>query len=484
MANNFFRRAAFLIVLGIVLVAQNALRPNCLFAQESNHKLSQKLEWKTEDAAYEYKVEIKDASGKITEYTTEKTQIKVSLPSGNYQWRVTAYDFLGRAASTTEWKKITIKKAVSPVVKSNSAKLIVGKDKKISVPIETEQLDPNAKVELVDVSSNKTIAGKISNGMAIFEKVPEGDFIVKVTNPGGLFSETNPINVRKQTAEEIKLAEEKERQEEKARLEEERRIAEEKRLEEERKIEEERRIAEEKRLEEKRRIEEERRIAEEKQLEEKRRIEEEHRQEELYLAEQERLEKERIAEEKRLKREAWENRERGTFYFMLGPQYLLGLDNTDIFLDQSTIIGLNAKFEMLPLKIGKSRFGVNLQAALFPIFPIETSYSQKSALFVPATFNLSMFFPLAVNKVELGFQGGIGAIGYLYSEKYKTMEDGSSRENISNLYINYMLDAGLTFRFIPQKKMAIDVNAQFANCRIGGYNVVNVSAGIMMGWRL
>ncbi|MCR4790325.1 MAG: hypothetical protein K5839_04525, partial [Treponemataceae bacterium] len=63
----------------------------------SSKKFEQKLQWKEDDYSVEYEVEIKSlTSSDSYVFKTDKSSIKFSIPSGDYQWRITGIDVLGR----------------------------------------------------------------------------------------------------------------------------------------------------------------------------------------------------------------------------------------------------------------------------------------------------------------------------------------------------------------------------------------------------
>mgnify|MGYP004449623269 FL=1 len=186
MANRFLRKPTFLIFLFLIFLSGK-------ISAEEKHSFSQKLEWKGDVNAMEYGVEIKNADGKISNFKTENTFIEISYPAGDYEWRVIIFDFLGREAGKTAWSKFTIKKAVEPEVKTKEEKVFLDNKEKIIIQIQTEKVEPGAKIELVDTKTQKAISGEIQNGDAVFEKVPQGEYKIKITNPGGLSSETKKI---------------------------------------------------------------------------------------------------------------------------------------------------------------------------------------------------------------------------------------------------------------------------------------------------
>ncbi|MDY3759016.1 MAG: hypothetical protein SOZ72_06515, partial [Treponema sp.] len=211
-----------------------------LTAQETKSKFTQRLNWKSDFKAMEYLVEVKNEnSDEIIEFKTEENFIEFTMPSGKYSWRVTAYDYLGRKSKITKWKEFEILKAMKPVIKDveKSAPLKkLDSSTIVEIPLLSESISDAAKVELVDEILDRCISGKIVDGKAVFENVIEGDYKVRITNPGGFSCESQELTVvdNSRIEEEKRLAEQK-------RLEEEMRLAEQKRLEEEMRLAEQKR---------------------------------------------------------------------------------------------------------------------------------------------------------------------------------------------------------------------------------------------------
>lgn len=94
------RKIAFLVllILGGLLFAQ----PSSSDATASKRK--QKLEWRADENVLEYKVEVQNSAGKVlVSEVTEKSSVQFSLPAGNYTYKITAYDMLGRESVNTGW---------------------------------------------------------------------------------------------------------------------------------------------------------------------------------------------------------------------------------------------------------------------------------------------------------------------------------------------------------------------------------------------
>ncbi len=287
-----------------------------LYGQEK--EFSQTLSWEEDENAFSYRVELQSLEDKsLQSFETEDSSIKLKLKPGKYKYKIYALDFLGRDASESDWQDFTVIKAMKPVIEDLPANLLVADNEKVdfSVPVDVSSITKETSVVIVNTKSKEEIKGSlkfITRGEeiiasdAVFPEVSEGNWVIKITNPSGLMSQTEEIEVTKTIEEALVIAEENpekrldanilvqkiKNEEEAERLEKERLAAE--RLEAER-LEKERLAAE--RLEaerlEKERLEAERLEAE--RLEKERLAAERLEAERL---EKERLEAERLANEK------------------------------------------------------------------------------------------------------------------------------------------------------------------------------------------
>lgn len=289
------------LVFGIILL----VLAFPLFAEDS---FPQKIEWKSNANALEYKVELQNLStGKTQSITTEKTSTELSLPPARYRYRVHAYDFLGKEAGVSSWTNFEVFKASKPKINKIERKLQVPKDGgSIGISVDIADVNKNSKFELVNESLNGIISAsdKMNMGQSSsetdsishldFKNVPPGNWRLRVTNPSGLssvsdiivvdgekmFTDVEVALIRDEAVNEaVKETEEKLRKEmnEKLSSEIEKAIAEhdlKKERAEADRIEAEKR-AEEERLEAERKAEEEARLAEIARIEEEKRAKEE-----------------------------------------------------------------------------------------------------------------------------------------------------------------------------------------------------------------
>ena len=293
-------------------------------------KFNQKIQWSEDPNAFEYKVELKDKDGKVEVFETDENFLTISKPSGNYLYRIFVYDFLGRESNVSDWKVLKITKAVQPKIEKIQPKVEIpviieetGKAKvakSVEIPVAVDSVTKESKVELVNTKTKERIEVKISkveSGKAtsvVAENIPEGQYKIKVTNPGGLSSESESVvKVEKQDEKVVRenlrkeaerIAREKAEAEEKARLEAERIAREKAEAEEQARLEAERIAREKAEAEEKARLEAERIAREKAEAEEKARLEAERiAREKAEAEEQARLEAERIAAEEKARAE-------------------------------------------------------------------------------------------------------------------------------------------------------------------------------------
>ncbi|WP_294430197.1 hypothetical protein [uncultured Treponema sp.] len=294
-----------------------------LFAEEGT--FYQKIEWKSNANALEYKVEIQSlADGKSQFITTDKTSTEISLPPAKYRYRVFSYDFLGKEAGVSAWTNFEVYKANKPKINYIEDNVKVPKDGgAVALDVKIDDVNSNSKFELVSESLQGTIrAGdrvKMKKSASEtdsvthldFKNVPPGKWRLRVTNVSGYSSLSDVITVEGEktyTAAEVELikktaVEEREelvRKEFSDKMDEYIRVAEEERA---REVE---RIVREKEEAEKAKLAEEARILAEKEAAEKARLAEEERAK----AEREKAEIARIERERRLAEERAEAEKR------------------------------------------------------------------------------------------------------------------------------------------------------------------------------
>ena len=232
---SFFCRLRKIQILLFILILTGAVQ-SALFAQNGGGsdlsagvagvRFRQRLEWSADKNAFEYKVEIRSGEKTVKTFTTADNFVNLNLPAGNYDYRVTVYDFLGREQDVSAWQKFEISKANEPVFNNveENVEVDVSAGKKIVLPVEVDNVAAGASVVLVNVKTGEKIKGalvlsgaeaglaaagksEIKKASAEFPKISAGEWKLVVENPSGLSSESPAISVK--TYDSVALAKEK-----------------------------------------------------------------------------------------------------------------------------------------------------------------------------------------------------------------------------------------------------------------------------------
>ena len=227
---SFFCRLRKIQILLFILILTGAVQ-SALFAQNGGGsdlsagvagvRFRQRLEWSADKNAFEYKVEIRSGGKTVKTFTTADNFVNLNLPAGNYDYRVTVYDFLGREQDVSAWQKFEISKANEPAFSNvqSDVKVDLAADGKIVLPVEVDNVAAGASVVLVNVKTGEKIKGalvlsgavtgasEIKKASAEFPKISAGEWKLVVENPSGLSSESPAISVK--TYDSVALAKEK-----------------------------------------------------------------------------------------------------------------------------------------------------------------------------------------------------------------------------------------------------------------------------------
>lgn len=231
---SFLKFAIILLLLAVPVFADEISFP-------------QKLEWKSNANALEYKVEVQNiATGKSQVLTTDKTSTEISLIPGKYRYRISAYDFLGKEASVSSWTNFEVFKANKPKIKDVEPSVKVQEETgSVGIDVNISDINKDTKFELVNESlegaisiEEKSLMGTSSSETEKithldFKNVPPGKWRLRVTNASGLSSLSEVIEIegeKKYSEEEVekikKEAEDAVRSEMQAQVEEYKKIAE------------------------------------------------------------------------------------------------------------------------------------------------------------------------------------------------------------------------------------------------------------------
>ena len=544
----FLKKRFFSLIVCLFFAAGTSL----LYAQTKSKNAktysTQTLRWSADPNVLEYRIEIQDISGNIIQtVTTENNSLEISLPNGKYKYKITAYDLLGRESVNSGWNQLEVLKASQPAISMEQTLESLEEDgKTLELDVEIKDVTTGSKVELVNPETGETIAGNLLIDSAIdadasevlhasksiFENVPEGKWQLVVTNPSGLFSESEPFEVQ-DTMKEKRLAAEKSEKErlererfEAERIEQERLATDQERLERERleaeRIEQERLAADQERLERERleaeRIEQERldeelaeqeRIAAELAAREKLEndvaanpnvpvnglkytddiismasqiFEEEEMNDDYYddleIPDDEEIEAQRKAE----RHEKWLNYDR-KFYVNAGVGANFCLYDND-FISKYFMNGFTpsftARIDFLPIHKNKWRFGLEIAGSRTCYTYSNVYYDLKLDMNMLQT-NLIYRFSFAKNKLWLSVKGG-GGISLMQTNLIFKVET-SEKHNISENFAYFMAGGGLSLTIVPKQLIIFEIGADYTNIFMNDVSTGLISPYITAGIR-
>lgn len=494
----------FLILALLALCGKTALTA-------AEQTFEQKIEWKSNANALEYKVEIENlTTGKIQFIKTEKTSENLSLTHGKYRYRVYAYDFLGKQASLSPWTEFEIYKASKPKINSIEKKVqIKAEDNTISLNVNINDVNQNSKFELVSDSLTGKISPEDKIKMPVsdsetqgvthldFKNVPPGKWRLKITNASGLSSLSDEIVIEGEklyTQDEVSKirAEEKEKalSEAKASYEEFLKANEEK-IALANKIEKEREDAEKAERERIQKEEEEARRAQEARDAEFARLQEEERlKAEQEAAEKARIEEEkaRLAEEKAAKKREREEWKKAHPYkwkdviFEAGLIFEKNLYDSTIkdYYDKTLTFSPHFKVAFLPIKNASSKFGLEAACNYGAELHQETDLFQSRLAFT--TFDLKFVWHYKLlSKMFFAAKGGLGLDIITREMNYHSGADRESPEN--KTYYHPLFTAESSLFFTPWKFLVFEAGVNFTHVFGGKSQMGFVQPFVCAGFR-
>ncbi len=496
----------------------------------------QKIQWKSNANALEYKVEVQNVTtGRSENIKTDKTSTELSLAPGKYRYRVTAYDFLGKESSVSAWANFEVFKANTPKITSVDRNISTAEgESRVGINVNISDINASSKFELVSedlegsitpserakIGSTSSETGNITH--LDFKNVPPGKWRLRVTNASGLSSVSELITVTGEKTyteaevaaikaetekaakrefvenldEYIRKAEEERIAREKAEAE---RIAREKAAEEER-LRLEREEAERKRIaaEEKAKLEREEAERQRIAAEEKARLEREEAErqrvarEKAEAEEKARLEAERIAREKAEKAEAkrqaklakknqpyeWKD-----ISLVGGAGYTVSLYDSRIrdYYDNYMTPSLNVRAKFLPFKGRSNKFGFEI-GYIGNRFESETEF--YSAELISNIFDVKLLWQhKLVGNLFLTAKGGLGFDYIQKSIEYTSAQDSNKGLSSQVSYIYPVAAGGISLFYIPWKFIVLELGADFTHVLTSSASMGFVTPYAALGFR-
>lgn len=422
-------------------------------------KFSQTLSWQTNAYALAYKVEVQDvATKKSTFITTETTSTELSLPAGEYRYRVTAYDFLGREAETSKWTTFTVLQAGMPEIRSVEKSVTIPKSgEKLEIAVDIAHVSADSVIELVGESVTGEIGNSIKKGgetetisKVYFDDVPPGKWRIRVTNASGLSAESDVIEINGKQSKSAKT-EKKETKSEPQTV-----VQKEPTPEEIAAEEEKQRLAYERQQQETAEAEMRRKIEEAKEEERKRK--KQYREEHPYIAKD--------------------------ISFQAGVGYAISpYDGTlNDYNQDAGSLAIMGRIAFLPIKTEKNRFGFELVGWRLA-FSKDTTYYESALTFIGIGAHVVWRHRLFSEKTFFALKGGGGACVVNKSITYARDADLRTLPE-KNMFVYPMATAGASFVWIPATFCIIECGADFSHLAISGMPTGMVIPYISIGLRL
>ncbi len=156
---------------------------------------TQVLSWSGDEHARSYEVEVQNMKGKtVMSESTASPRLEVSLPAGEYRYRVAVMNLLGKREVEGEWVGFTVKKAIDPQIDWITPNDFFFDTGEMTLLIGGARFDKDVAVFLVGEGSDE-VAGEIreaTKGRITVVFLPgvlaSGTYQVKVVNKSGLFA--------------------------------------------------------------------------------------------------------------------------------------------------------------------------------------------------------------------------------------------------------------------------------------------------------
>ena len=173
------------------------------FSVEVQTRFIQHLSWTPHEYALRYGVEIeREEDGTYRRFLLEDTReagISVSLPPGNYRYRVIPYDLLNRPGIISEWLSFVVKQAFDPEITGFMPELITLQNdvKEYELIIFGNNFLPESEIYLNKLNSINSdviipfqvqISNEGRKAVLFFKdvKFETGTYQINIKNPGGL----------------------------------------------------------------------------------------------------------------------------------------------------------------------------------------------------------------------------------------------------------------------------------------------------------
>ncbi|MDR2841883.1 MAG: hypothetical protein LBV52_01625 [Spirochaetaceae bacterium] len=187
-------------MLILTLCGPLSANPGIEYSQTTH--IVQHITWSEGSDVLQYKLIIeKNNNGVFTEVINQNTTqpaADISLPPGEYRYRVVVYDLLGRERPNSQWSKLTVLQALKPEIDSWTPDIFYTNDLgPFTIELSGKNMQPDSSFFLLNTAgesieitkTNVNDSGKKAQITIAKAGLQEGVLKFYVENPGGLKSE-------------------------------------------------------------------------------------------------------------------------------------------------------------------------------------------------------------------------------------------------------------------------------------------------------
>jgi hypothetical protein len=202
-----------LILITLFLFGSSVLQAQTLSyfldPNSAEPRFVQRLEWSGGMYSLRYEVIIEKESGEafvrhLTEFTTNNF-VYLSLPPGNYRFRIISYNILDKPSTETQWMPLNVINAIKPVLyKPGKDMKYINDERGYIFVFDGKDIDPDAEGYFVSSKGKRIDPVEIINnddGSSISlvfgkDQLLDGKYEVFVVNPGGFEESLDGINFK------------------------------------------------------------------------------------------------------------------------------------------------------------------------------------------------------------------------------------------------------------------------------------------------
>jgi hypothetical protein len=186
---------------------------------EEGLRFVQRIDWAPIHGIIRYEIILEQRYGNSNRYNeflrenTEEPFLELSIPAGNYRYKVLGYNVLNRLGAESDYQPFEVFQAVQPSVEKLSTNQLFLEDNANRIVLTGEHFVLNSEIYLVPTrggSNDINQAGVLIPSEIIYsdigdsvelvfenQELPSDRYRIVVVNPGGLTSTYEPFDIRK-----------------------------------------------------------------------------------------------------------------------------------------------------------------------------------------------------------------------------------------------------------------------------------------------